>query len=181
MTSCVIALLSQNYSFIPYSLTTPHYSFTPYSLLLLTTPYSLTTPYYSFYSLLPGGVAWALLTARVCQLHPNAAPSTLLSKFFTTWAVWRFGESAVHASHAALEAVPRRDVWIVLRPCCCRALAIRAVGLCFGRLALWRFGMNLHLCSAPPSLLHRILGLAGRPIAALLRRLADRYRTGTGS
>jgi poly(A) polymerase len=23
----------------------------------------------------PGGVAWALLTARVCQLHPNAAPS----------------------------------------------------------------------------------------------------------
>ena len=43
----------------------------------------------------PGGVAWALLTARVCQLHPNAAPSTLLTKFFMTWAVWRFGENAI--------------------------------------------------------------------------------------
>lgn len=43
----------------------------------------------------PGGVAWALLTARVCQLHPNATPSTLLHKFFMTWHVWRFGEDAV--------------------------------------------------------------------------------------
>ena len=43
----------------------------------------------------PGGVAWALLTARVCQLHPNASPSTLLHKFFMTWHVWRFGENAV--------------------------------------------------------------------------------------
>ena len=41
----------------------------------------------------PGGVAWALLTARVCQLHPNAAPSTLLYKFFLTWNIWRFGET----------------------------------------------------------------------------------------
>ena len=43
----------------------------------------------------PGGVGWALLTARVCQLHPNASPSTLLHKFFMTWHVWRFGENAV--------------------------------------------------------------------------------------
>lgn len=43
----------------------------------------------------PGGVAWALLTARVCQLHPNAAPATLLAKFFATWHVWRFGSNAV--------------------------------------------------------------------------------------
>jgi len=43
----------------------------------------------------PGGVAWAILTARVCQLYPNAAPSTLLRKFFVTWNSWRFGASAV--------------------------------------------------------------------------------------
>ena len=43
----------------------------------------------------PGGVAWALLTARVCQLHPNAAPSKLLCSFFHTWNVWKFGSPAV--------------------------------------------------------------------------------------
>eukprot|EP00475_Leptophrys_vorax_P042319 TRINITY_DN7983_c0_g1_i1.p1 TRINITY_DN7983_c0_g1~~TRINITY_DN7983_c0_g1_i1.p1 ORF type:complete len:787 (+),score=186.65 TRINITY_DN7983_c0_g1_i1:53-2413(+) len=37
-----------------------------------------------------GGVAWAMLTARVCQLYPNAAPSTLLQKFFTFYVVWKW-------------------------------------------------------------------------------------------
>lgn len=52
----------------------------------------------------PGGVAWAMLTARVCQLYPNAAPSTLLSRFFSTWNQWKFGEVSLpvllHASDA---------------------------------------------------------------------------------
>ncbi|KAJ8308538.1 hypothetical protein KUTeg_013412 [Tegillarca granosa] len=29
-----------------------------------------------------GGVSWAMLVARVCQLYPNAAPATLIYKFF---------------------------------------------------------------------------------------------------
>ena len=41
----------------------------------------------------PGGVGWAILTARVCQLHPHAEPSALLHKFFFTWNLWRFGET----------------------------------------------------------------------------------------
>ena len=35
-----------------------------------------------------GGVSWAMLVARVCQLYPNAAPSTLLLKFFNVWRIW---------------------------------------------------------------------------------------------
>lgn len=44
----------------------------------------------------PGGVAWALLTARICQLYPNAAPSTIVSKFFPIyyqWCVWEWHRS----------------------------------------------------------------------------------------
>ena len=36
----------------------------------------------------PGGVAWALLTARICQLYPNAAPSTIVSKFVPIYYQW---------------------------------------------------------------------------------------------
>jgi len=35
-----------------------------------------------------GGVAWAMLVARVCQLYPNAAAATLVSKFFRIMSKW---------------------------------------------------------------------------------------------
>lgn len=35
-----------------------------------------------------GGVSWAMLVARVCQLYPNAAPATLLQKFFMVFSKW---------------------------------------------------------------------------------------------
>lgn len=35
-----------------------------------------------------GGVSWAMLVARVCQLYPNAAPATLLHKFFMIIHKW---------------------------------------------------------------------------------------------
>uniref|UniRef100_A0A6T6CBS1 Poly(A) polymerase n=1 Tax=Compsopogon caeruleus TaxID=31354 RepID=A0A6T6CBS1_9RHOD len=37
-----------------------------------------------------GGVAWAILTARICQLYPNALPSTLLSRFFKVYEQWKW-------------------------------------------------------------------------------------------
>ncbi|XP_069117159.1 poly(A) polymerase beta-like isoform X1 [Argopecten irradians] len=35
-----------------------------------------------------GGVSWAMLVARVCQLYPHAAPATLLHKFFMVFYKW---------------------------------------------------------------------------------------------
>lgn len=37
-----------------------------------------------------GGVAWAILTARVCQLYPNASASLLLSRFFRLYEKWNW-------------------------------------------------------------------------------------------
>ncbi|CAK9436723.1 uncharacterized protein LODBEIA_P56840 [Lodderomyces beijingensis] len=36
----------------------------------------------------PGGVAWAMLVARVCQLYPNAVAATIVSKFFQIFSQW---------------------------------------------------------------------------------------------
>eukprot|EP00041_Stephanoeca_diplocostata_P003152 m.32264 g.32264 ORF g.32264 m.32264 type:complete len:642 (+) comp14094_c0_seq1:97-2022(+) len=38
----------------------------------------------------PGGVAWAMMTARVCQFYPNAAASTIVCKFFFIFKTWNW-------------------------------------------------------------------------------------------
>ncbi|XP_013786442.1 poly(A) polymerase type 3-like isoform X2 [Limulus polyphemus] len=35
-----------------------------------------------------GGVSWAMLVARTCQLYPNAAAATLVQKFFLVFSQW---------------------------------------------------------------------------------------------
>lgn len=35
-----------------------------------------------------GGVSWAMLVARTCQLYPNAAASTIVLKFFFVFQRW---------------------------------------------------------------------------------------------
>ncbi len=42
-----------------------------------------------------GGVSWAILVARVCQLYPNAAPSTLVHKFFLTYLNWKWPQPVI--------------------------------------------------------------------------------------
>ncbi|KAI9101524.1 hypothetical protein K1719_023768 [Acacia pycnantha] len=37
-----------------------------------------------------GGINWALLVARICQLFPNALPSMLVSRFFRVYNQWRW-------------------------------------------------------------------------------------------
>lgn len=36
----------------------------------------------------PGGVAWAMLVARICQLYPMAVSSVIISKFFKIMGSW---------------------------------------------------------------------------------------------
>lgn len=38
----------------------------------------------------PGGVAWAMLVARVCQLYPKAAASVVVNKFFLIISQWQW-------------------------------------------------------------------------------------------
>lgn len=38
----------------------------------------------------PGGVAWAMLVARVCQLYPHAVGSTIVNKFFFVMKDWKW-------------------------------------------------------------------------------------------
>ncbi|KAG2377610.1 hypothetical protein C9374_009126 [Naegleria lovaniensis] len=42
-----------------------------------------------------GGVAYAILVAKICQMYPNAAPSTLLSKFFVIYSQWPWSKVPV--------------------------------------------------------------------------------------
>ncbi|KAD2392958.1 hypothetical protein E3N88_39935 [Mikania micrantha] len=37
-----------------------------------------------------GGINWALLVARICQLYPNALPNMLVSRFFRVYTLWRW-------------------------------------------------------------------------------------------
>ncbi|XP_006903537.1 PREDICTED: poly(A) polymerase alpha-like isoform X2 [Elephantulus edwardii] len=37
-----------------------------------------------------GGVSWAMLVARICQLYPNAIASTLVHKFFFVFSKWEW-------------------------------------------------------------------------------------------
>ena len=37
-----------------------------------------------------GGVSWAILTARICQLYPHAPPSVIVSRFFRVYEQWQW-------------------------------------------------------------------------------------------
>lgn len=38
----------------------------------------------------PGGVAWAMLVARICQLYPNACSAVILNRFFKILSDWKW-------------------------------------------------------------------------------------------
>ncbi|CAM0142754.1 unnamed protein product [Umbelopsis sp. WA50703] len=42
-----------------------------------------------------GGVAWAILVARVCQLYPNGCSATIISRFFRIYSTWSWPSPVV--------------------------------------------------------------------------------------
>lgn len=38
----------------------------------------------------PGGIAWAIMVARVCQLYPKATPAVIVNKFFLIISQWQW-------------------------------------------------------------------------------------------
>uniref|UniRef100_UPI0037E9AF03 poly(A) polymerase type 3-like n=1 Tax=Semicossyphus pulcher TaxID=241346 RepID=UPI0037E9AF03 len=37
-----------------------------------------------------GGISWAIMVARICQVYPNATASTLVNKFFKVYDMWEW-------------------------------------------------------------------------------------------
>lgn len=64
-----------------------------------------------------GGVSWAMLVARTCQLYPNAVAATLVHKFFLVFSKWWEFTSCVHTVIFVLfhlMAVFHRFMWCLV-------------------------------------------------------------------
>ena len=59
-----------------------------YSLLHANASLGLERAIYSNVNGFLGGVAWALLVARICQLYPNATSGAIVSRFYIIMYQW---------------------------------------------------------------------------------------------
>ena len=51
----------------------------------------------------PGGIAWAIMVARICQLYPRACGATVLAKFFNLMHKWNWPRPVMLKEHDAQE------------------------------------------------------------------------------
>ncbi|PRP78954.1 poly polymerase [Planoprotostelium fungivorum] len=58
-----------------------------------------------------GGISWALLMARICQLYPNACPSHLVSRFFRVYDQWKWPNPVLLNTIADLNLGNGMKVW----------------------------------------------------------------------
>jgi hypothetical protein len=47
----------------------------------------------------PGGIAWAIMVARICQLYPMACGATILAKFFNLMHKWNWPRPVMLTNH----------------------------------------------------------------------------------
>jgi poly(A) polymerase len=57
-----------------------------------------------------GGISWALLVARICQLYPNASSSFLVSRFFLLYEKWKW-PNPIHLNAIITESSLGLQVW----------------------------------------------------------------------
>lgn len=58
----------------------------------------------------PGGVAWAILVAFICQLYPTAEPVKLIERFFRVYSAWKWPAS-VNITHRVVNPAIGERVW----------------------------------------------------------------------
>ena len=62
-----------------------------------------------------GGISWAILVARCCQLYPNFPPSLLVQRFFTVYTQWAWSRSPVCLCKIkepqTIKGIPEFKVW----------------------------------------------------------------------
>jgi len=63
-----------------------------------------------------GGVTWAVLVARVCQLYPHYSPSQLVNRFFRVYDQWNWSKPVMLCEIVELQAVPGMSGFKVWNP-----------------------------------------------------------------
>jgi poly(A) polymerase len=63
-----------------------------------------------------GGITWALLVARVCQLYPNYAPSQLVNRFFRVYEKWNWKNAVLLCNTEDLTNLPGFEEFKVWNP-----------------------------------------------------------------
>jgi len=59
----------------------------------------------------PGGVAWSMMVARVCQLYPKATASTIVQKFFKIIINWNWPQPITLKRVIQQGTVPGLKIW----------------------------------------------------------------------
>ena len=55
-----------------------------------------------------GGVNWAILVIKICQMYPNFATNRMLEMFFKIYSQWDWENNEVHI-HAASKESEKKD------------------------------------------------------------------------
>ena len=64
----------------------------------------------------PGGVSWAILTARICQLFPNACAAAIVQKFFFVLNQWEWPRPILITRCARMDFLDSSQVMPIITP-----------------------------------------------------------------